>query len=302
MATDLRTYRLHGLCITTTHELPAPSVQADADVLVVDRAPMSGTYETPPGQVIAEHPDFYQATTSEHEHTLRYFGWCDFRLDAALETLTCEPHDAMPPGYDDILLEGSVLAWALGLRDAPTIHASGVWMDGRAIAIAGPSNSGKSSVAALACAGGGRVITDDVLRVSRHERPRCYRGTSEFRIRESVQHLADLPGLSKRLIADGRVGAKAVGANEDELPLAAIIFPVEAPEVAVNRLGQSQAAPALVGLARLLWAPGERQRRHFADMAHLARSVPIVRLHAPWRSIIRSADYTTATEILMQVR
>ncbi|HEY6506916.1 MAG TPA: hypothetical protein VIY56_02830 [Vicinamibacterales bacterium] len=61
---------------------------------------------------------------------------------------------------------GPVLAFALRLRGAVPLHASGVVVNGEALLFAGPPGAGKSSTVAALGALGHRVLSDDVVPLS----------------------------------------------------------------------------------------------------------------------------------------
>lgn len=298
MAGELQTYRLHGLSIRTTHRLSAPVTDGEADLVVVDLPERTPTYAVPAGSVIAHAKDFYVATEHADGHLLRYFGWSDFHLDSSLTTVRCEPHRGGPPGYTEVLLEASVIAWILALRGHVGLHASAVRLHGRTHAIGGPANAGKTSIATLACGAGGLVISDDLLRVSTDAPIQCFRGSSELRIRESVRHLADLPGLRVRRTADERLAAKARAISEDRTDLHAIVLPEVGQSTNVQRLAPPDAVVPLVGLARLLWVGSQAQGHHLAAMAKLARSVPVFRVVAPWQTLIARSDTDALRDLL----
>ncbi len=61
------------------------------------------------------------------------------------------------------LLIAQVLPWAALLRGLEVLHASAVVIDGLAVAFAGPSRSGKTSLALELCSRGAGFLADDVL-------------------------------------------------------------------------------------------------------------------------------------------
>jgi hypothetical protein len=65
------------------------------------------------------------------------------------------------------LLIAQGLPFAAVLRELEALHASAVVIDGRAVALAGPSRAGKTSVAVELCRGGASFLADDVLVLER---------------------------------------------------------------------------------------------------------------------------------------
>lgn len=75
--------------------------------------------------------------------------------------------------FEDALayLYGPILGFVLRLRGTVTLHASGVVVDGRGIALIGPPGAGKSTTAAAFARAGYRVLTDDVFAlIDQHDR------------------------------------------------------------------------------------------------------------------------------------
>jgi hypothetical protein len=87
-------------------------------------------------------------------------------LSADGRRLTCLPGSAEPWVWQRFLI-AQVLPFAAALRGQAVLHASGVLLDGRAVALLGPSGAGKTSVALAMCRSGADFLADDVLAVER---------------------------------------------------------------------------------------------------------------------------------------
>jgi hypothetical protein len=85
-----------------------------------------------------------------------------FELSADGRRATCSPVPAAGWEWRRYLI-GQVLPFAALLQGLEVFHASAVELDGRAIAISGPSGLGKSTLALELCLGGAGFVTDDVL-------------------------------------------------------------------------------------------------------------------------------------------
>ncbi|MDN5939474.1 MAG: hypothetical protein L0H83_12550, partial [Salinisphaera sp.] len=118
----------------------------------------------PRGRVLVEHwfnPQIgYAHSQVKDDLILRYFRACEFHCQAA-GRISVRPDPRVPEENSAILLAGSVPACLLALAGETVLHASAVTVNGRAIAFAGHSGSGKSTVAAMACAQGAGLLTDD---------------------------------------------------------------------------------------------------------------------------------------------
>jgi hypothetical protein len=76
--------------------------------------------------------------------------------------LRCAPGDCAPEVWERFLI-GQVLPFAGLVSGLEIFHASAIALDGRAVALAGPSGAGKTSVALAMCDGGAGFMADDVL-------------------------------------------------------------------------------------------------------------------------------------------
>jgi hypothetical protein len=80
--------------------------------------------------------------------------------------LTCTPGNAAEDAWQRLLI-AQVLPFAAVLRGLEVFHASAVVIDRHAVAFAGPSRSGKTSVALELCRLGASFLADDVLSLER---------------------------------------------------------------------------------------------------------------------------------------
>jgi hypothetical protein len=183
-------YRIHGLVVDSEIPLAVGSSlqgangsrhgEQDAtgsvshpapDYRVLSGEPTECPYAPPAGRLLAEMSDdgfgFWLAEPREDPETwtLRYAGICEVTLDRRRRTITVRQARDGDPGLIPIFLEGNILAHALAADGFLALHASAVEVDGRALAIIGPSGMGKSTLAALLCAAGAALVADDVLRV-----------------------------------------------------------------------------------------------------------------------------------------
>jgi ABC-type multidrug transport system fused ATPase/permease subunit len=136
---------------------------------------------------------------------VRFHGLADFALDMAAGTATIEVTASSPPGMDEVLAAGPVLALALALRGQPCLHASAVSIRGQAVAFTAPSGGGKSTLAALACRAGAELVVDDTLAVAVDGSDvRCLPGSRGLRLRPVTAELLAGAAWPRRRIADAR--------------------------------------------------------------------------------------------------
>jgi hypothetical protein len=86
----------------------------------------------------------------------------EYLLSADASHLLCAPDGASEPQWERFLV-GQVLPFAALLSGLEIFHASAVALGGRAIAFAGPSGAGKTSLALALCRLGAGFLADDVI-------------------------------------------------------------------------------------------------------------------------------------------
>lgn len=286
------TYELHGLRVCS--EVPlAERVAAhgghDVDVRWGDQVAIPAS--PPTGRILAlRDPDVGGCTIVRTPigHVIRFSNECDFRIAADGRSIVVD----IAPGFDrrlvSILLTGNVLASLLGLRGECVLHASAVRRDGWTLAILGASGIGKSTLAAVFCASGAELVSDDVLRIeSNGNPPRCFTGTAQLRLRPNAAELADLfPPEARETTADGRIGLTPTQAKAGTFELDAVVIPRPAPRsrtLRVHRLPQMAALVSLLSFPRVLgWQDSSPIRRHFNVCADMAERVPILKATIPW--------------------
>jgi hypothetical protein len=97
-------------------------------------------------------------------YVLRFPGLADFGVAAEGERIWCRPGPRLPPSTLHHLLLDQVLPLAIGRAGRLVLHASAVHVPGvGAVAFAGTTGRGKSSLAAALARRGCPVITDDCL-------------------------------------------------------------------------------------------------------------------------------------------
>lgn len=112
---------------------------------------------------------------------VHFRGLADAVIDLGSGTVKVDVCPDAPPGMDQVLAGGPVLALALALRGQRFLHARAVSIGGRAVAFAAPSGGGKSTLGALACQRGAELVADDTLALAVDaSEVRCLPGSREF--------------------------------------------------------------------------------------------------------------------------
>lgn len=203
-----------------------------------------------------------------------------------------EIHIWSPPGMArtdiSIWLLGTVMAALLHQRGLLTLHANClVAPDGRAIAIAGDSGSGKSSLAAAAARAGWQVLGDDLCAVD-PERLSVWPGVQRLKLwADSLERLGLDPQAYDRVASDldkYHVPATVTAFDKSYL-LDRLYLLANGNEFGVERLAGAAAADALFSeLYR--FEVGQQVRAHpasqFEQALALTVRLPIWRFTRPW--------------------
>lgn len=181
-----------------------------------------------------------------------------------------------------VLLANSVSAFLLSLDGRTALHASAVIIENRAFLFCGPSNQGKSTLAAALCAEGASLHADDTL-AWREGEPGAvaHRGVTELRLRESARALARCLGTPSQS-PDGRFVVRPVASERDPVPIALVIHPNNQSDAAsprIDALGGASAHARLLASTRLgSWTTPLQQVNALRDAHRLARLCPNVEL------------------------
>lgn len=292
MSTDVV---LYGLTIRSEVPLPGRRVPAVGrpDLEVVIGPDIPAPAGAPPGVVLAHfqlNPSQWYTFSRPEDGTflLRFAGTCDFVLDPALRRAEVRQVEGAAPDMVSVFATGSLPSFVLVMKGQPVLHASAVDFGGRVLAFVGRSGMGKSTMATLSCAAGGRLVTDDVLRLTPGPGPRCYLGPEEIRLRSWATELttgfAEAP--PQRVTGDGRSAVQPPMGNDDLLPLAAIVVPLPDRAITasvVERQDPVQSLLTLMSFPRLLgWREPVAQAQQFQLMSEVSACVPVYRARIPW--------------------
>ena len=191
-------FRVHGLNFAAPFTLNATTIESETvDWTIIEGLPLSaraaGT--NPRGSVVAsagDDPIIYSLTRqSASSYVFRFTEYADIHISVAARRISWHLHPGAAPQYIPLLVGGNVIAAVCLVQGLLALHASAVEVDATGIAFIGNTGAGKSTLAAIACLGGARLITDDILRidVTTGAPSSCYRGTSTVRLREESRPL-----------------------------------------------------------------------------------------------------------------
>lgn len=272
----------------------------DIDIVMGETRPMP--YERPSADIVAElvvdRVPWYTFCRVDDKYVGRFLGVVDFEIDASLDHVTCNPTPDANLEVLPILLGGTVLSFILAARGRCVLHGSAVEVDGRAVGFVGASGQGKSTVAAIMCASGAKLVTDDVLPIGFVESDDditdaatnvfCLRATRELRLRPKAVSLLSsfADSTPRRLTVDERWALSPAMTEHPRLPLSAIVVPRPDPnrsEASGRRLKAGEASLCLARYQRIEgWRYPAHLRRQFLDVSRLAASVPVFEVFVPW--------------------
>jgi hypothetical protein len=94
---------------------------------------------------------------------IRYIDGIDFLIHRSGSQIWCRWDQTISFDYVRVYLSGPIAGFLLRLRGRICLHASVVSIMGRALAFVGPTQAGKSTLAAVMAGEGFPVISDDIL-------------------------------------------------------------------------------------------------------------------------------------------
>lgn len=294
--TTATTTELYGLVVDADLALPAghpASAGAGADLVVRGAGTRPVSDEPPSGRLLGElvHRGIRYHTVAERDDgtvLLRVHRVADFEVAPGGHLVRWWRDPRTTDDHVALLVSAAVPALVLALADRCVVHASAVEVDGAAVAFAGMSGMGKSTLAGLFCAAGAALVTDDVLHVGVDGPPAVVGGCRELRLRPSAAWLLELfdepPPV--RSTADDRLAITPASAGRGDRPLRAVVIPRPdrtATEPSVARVPPPLAAVQLLRFARSnIDADRARHRRRFDLAAAVAAEVPLWVATVPW--------------------
>jgi hypothetical protein len=196
------------------------------------------------------------------------------------------------PGADlpmlGLVVSGLVLAVTLSIRGEALLHASAVERGGKALAIVGRSGAGKSTLAGMMCAAGGRLVSDDQLRISLAGGAHCWRSAVRLRARNGGLGAAVASRSSVgETSPDGRLLIEPTLSRQERTALTAILVPRLYDGDGPVQLEPLTGVPAAVALLAARALPGELapmwEKGLFERTLGIAAAVPVWRASIPWR-------------------
>lgn len=293
-----RSHRLFGINLASdfpfTHRLGEGGETAELSFALSPRPVVPGSWRDTPA-VYASPRRTPEGESLSHLYRLEpcdvlcFSRIADFYLGS--DWIACHPRDR--EDLVEIRFLGPVLSYWLERRGTPTLHASAVAVEGRAVAFLSSQGSGKTGLAAALMRAGCPLLTDDVLPVEEREgtffaRPgypemRMWPDEASFFV-DAWEELSLVHAeVTKRRVPAGEGGFGTF--RDASLSLACIYIPQRRPE---GPLEIVDVAPrdALIELVRYSFSPhlvqaAGLQPRRFDLFARLVTRVPVRRLLYP---------------------
>ena len=292
-------YEVSGLRLRSDIPLAADRAadpDGDADVTIAVGPCAEIPWHRPSASVIAETfdhegwPRYSFCALNDGTTVARFYALADFEFDHDLSHVTCHRHPAVSEEMAGLLVPGNIVSYVLTMAGHYVVHASAVEIEGgRAIGFVGPTARGKTTCAALLCAEGCGLVTDDVLVIDLDGgTPRCRRGASALRLRTQqaglVSRFVTAPAVSTT--PDGRLAVRPDRVAGDDFVLEALVLPTPSRDdstVTVRRLSGADAVAVLVAMSRIEgWRSSERVTQLFEHATAVAQNVPVLEVKIPW--------------------
>lgn len=274
-------YEIHGLGVRA--EIPLAAWPADGRVDVRIELGRVKRSASSPGPIAAQVEGWHDIIRSRDGFSMRVPDGSEYEVSSTLVSIF--PAQSVASEMLSILASGAALTLVLLCRGVVALHASAVDFEDSCVAIVGSSGQGKSTVAALLCAAGAGLRTDDVLRVDASAALRCYAGAPEIRLRGAARSIGDLlPAWSGRQSVDGRwviQDPRAIAPAAKPLR-ALFVLGGDAPVPRVEPIAGAEKLVALLRHPRMLgWRDATVERMLASHCAELARRVPVFALSLP---------------------
>jgi hypothetical protein len=295
-------YECSGLRLASALPLSAPK-STDGDPATADVHVVIGEDRTPPSvrpsedviaELIVDGYPFYTFCRVGDDIVGRMGSIGDFEISADLSTVVCHPYVGGQREVLPIVIPGTIAAFLMNMAGQFVLHGSAVDVNGRGLAFVGQSGQGKSTMAAMFCAAGATLVTDDLLLLEfapdgdGPDSVHCLKAGTEIRLREGSATLIDRfwDGVVVRETEDQRRAVSASATGRERVPLAAIVVPHpdrQYPEVGARLLDAGEASFVLGRYQRIEgWRDTAHLRRQFEDVGRVVGTVPVFDVSVPW--------------------
>lgn len=293
MRRSARAYEFCGVRIVSDRALPdlRRGTHTDAECTITSRRhplpppPQAWLqrYRLPGGRL------FFSTGRVPSGYLLRFRDQADFVLSADGRRIDVHPHEHLPEETLRHLLIDQVLPLAMSRFGRLTLHASAVHFPGiGTVGFIGDTGRGKSTLAAVLAARGGRTVTDDCLAIAFGDGgPYAVPAYPGLRLRPGVPSNPELRAAAgSRPVRDARkrrVHAGALPFHGRPSPLRALFLLSSRTSAGGGmEVRECRASARFIGLLRFARVLDTENRDDlaglFAGLATLASTVPVLRL------------------------
>jgi hypothetical protein len=278
----------YGLAIEGDVEIPGagPAARLSGEVEVIAAAARpEGARERVFTQRDGQGGEAVTLDRGADEYLMRIAGLASFAIARDGRRVACHP-EAEVKWHWQRVLAGHALPMAAMLQGIEVLHASGVVLEGRAIAIAAASGGGKSSLSINLALRGASLLSDDAIAAELTSGEVLIHpgiGASTLRPPE-VRRLQELALLERLDVIGEHAGTLRVllPRHGEPVPLRAVYWPERMPdgELAISHLPPDPRR-LLTSTINLVLREPERLQRHFAVATAIAGDVPLFRIAIP---------------------
>jgi len=240
-------------------------------------------------------------------YALRFPELAEFVVVPDERHISCAADPAAGAAAVRHMLLDQVVPHVLAIDGSLVLHASGMAIDGEAVAFVGPSGFGKSTLVASFAVEGHPLVADDFLLLADHgDRFAALPSYPGLRLWPDSSAAIDERAAPVGAVSEGslkrRVLAGRPATASQALPFVAIVVLGEpeagqgdgAPEVSVRRISAREGLMAIYGQAFRMERSGtERQATEFDRFTRLASFVTFLRADYPreyqWLPVVRAA-------------
>lgn len=165
----LSRYGVYGITLLSELRLDLPTAgqTGSGDVVVELRVLDPNAFPSLIGEPARDPSDwFHHAVLSDRTLYMRWRDWVEFLVSPDGGLVLCANLRSAPLASFEAYLVNFAVSAALFQKGEEPLHATVVEIGSRAVGLVGPSGAGKSTLAAYLIGRGGRLVTDDMLRVT----------------------------------------------------------------------------------------------------------------------------------------
>lgn len=203
------------------------------------------------------------------------------------QELITKSSDRLPQDVAALLIAGNISASILTMKGYPVLHATCLETGGRTIAFAGPSGTGKTSMATLACLNGAHILSEDTTLVTPTSGSSpgfdAHPGAAILRVRPVHESLAKAMGSTPlETSGDGRLLVRPPRLTQARR-LDCILLPrlVETPDPGLKPLSPGEILHLAASFRVPEWTTPKLRTQIFQHACQLFEGLPISWLNWP---------------------